>query len=81
MQFPIRSWPKDDDPSFIGDQHDNVGDDVSDGDGDDNVDDDAGNELAHPAASRVIIMIQSKMILLPSPLNSKEPCCQVHSTL
>ena len=21
LQFPIRSWPKDDDPSFIGDSH------------------------------------------------------------
>ena len=65
-----------------GDDGDDVGDGDGDGDGDDNVDDDDdGSELALPAASRVIIMIQSKMKLLPSPLNSKEPCCQVHSTL
>ena len=44
---------------------------IDDGD----VDDDDGNELALPAASGIIIMIQSKMKLLPSPLNSKKPCC------
>ena len=38
LQFPIRSWPKDDDPSFIGACQD-------DGDDDSNVDND-DDELA-----------------------------------
>ena len=35
LQFPIRSWPKDDDPSFIGACHDDDNDRNDDVDNDD----------------------------------------------